>query len=179
MIYVSKPMNDLPKEYKTPLQEMTYKFLDENKILFSRVENDEAVTMEDCIEIDKALDMKTVKTLFLCNRQKTNFYLFVTAGDKPFVTKNFSSALGISRVSFASAEKLDEIIGTKVGATTIFGVLRPEAEDVTVVFDKDVCEDEWYGCSDGTTTGYMKLRTKDVLEKLLPYSKHRYTVIDV
>ena len=135
--------------------------------------------MEDCIEIDKALDMKTVKTLFLSNRQKTNFYLFVTAGDKPFVTKDFSSALGISRVSFASAEKLDEIIGTKVGATTIFGVLRHEAEDVQVVFDKVVCEDEWYGCSDGTTTGYMKLKTKDILEKLLPYSKHRYTVIDV
>ena len=155
MIHVSKPMTDLPKEYKTPLQKMTYKFLDENDIPFSRVENDEAVTMEDCIEIDKALDMKTVKTLFLCNRQKTNFYLF------------------------ASAEKLDEIIGTRVGATTIFGVLRPEAEDVQVVFDKVVCEDEWYGCSDGTTTGYMKLKTKDILEKLLPCSKHRYTVIDV
>ena len=179
MIHVSQPMTDLPSEYKTPLQEMTYKFLDENHIPFQRVENDEAVTMEDCIEIDKALDMKTVKTLFLCNRQKTSFYLFVTAGDKPFVTKNFSSALGISRVSFASAEMLDEIIGTKVGATTIFGVLRPEAEDVRVVFDKEVCDDEWYGCSDGTTTGYMKLKTSDILEKLLPYTKHSCTVINI
>ncbi len=172
-------MTNLPSEYKTPLQEMTYRFLDENSIPFQRVENDEAVTMEDCIEIDRALDMKTVKTLFLCNRQKTNFYLFVTAGDKPFVTKNFSAALGISRVSFASAEMLDEIIGTKVGATTIFGVLRPEAEDVHVIFDKAVCDDEWYGCSDGTTTGYMKLKTSDILETLLPYSKHRFTVIDI
>lgn len=179
VIHVSKPMTDLPKEYKTPLQEMTYKFLNENNIPFSRVENDEAVTMEDCIEIDKALGMKTVKTLFLCNRQKTNFYLFVTAGDKPFVTKDFSHALGISRVSFASAEMLDEIIGTKVGATTIFGVLRREAEDVRVVFDKAVCDDEWYGCSDGTTTGYMKLRTDDILNKLLPYSRHTYEVIEV
>ena len=30
MIHVSKPMTDLPKEYKTSLQKMTYKFLDEN-----------------------------------------------------------------------------------------------------------------------------------------------------
>lgn len=179
MIRVSEPMTNLPKEYKTELQEKTYRFLQENNIPFLRVENDEAVTMEDCVEIDKALNMKTVKTLFLCNRQKTNFYLFVTAGDKPFVTKDFSSALGISRVSFASAEMLDEIIGTKVGATTIFGVLRPQAENVHVVFDKCVCEDEWYGCSDGTTTGYMKLKTSDILEILLPYSKHKYTVIDV
>lgn len=177
MIHVSEPMTDLPQKYKTPLQKMTYKFLSENEIEFSRVENDEAVTMEDCIEIDKALEMKTVKTLFLCNRQKTNFYLFVTAGDKPFVTKDFSAALGISRVSFASAEMLDEIIGTKVGATTIFGVLREEAKSVQVVLDRAVVEDEFYGCSDGTTTGYMKLKTKDILEKLLPYSKHDYVVI--
>lgn len=177
MIHVSEPMTDLPQKYKTPLQKMTYKFLSENEIEFSRVENDEAVTMEDCIEIDKALEMKTVKTLFLCNRQKTNFYLFVTAGDKTFVTKDFSAALGISRVSFASAEMLDEIIGTKVGATTIFGVLREEAKNVQVVLDRAVVEDEFYGCSDGTTTGYMKLKTKDILEKLLPYSKHDYVVI--
>lgn len=177
MIHVSEPMTDLPQKYKTPLQKMTYKFLSENEIEFSRVENDEAVTMEDCIEIDKALEMKTVKTLFLCNRQKTNFYLFVTAGDKTFVTKDFSAALGISRVSFASAEMLDEIIGTKVGATTIFGVLREEAKSVQVVLDRAVVEDEFYGCSDGTTTGYMKLKTKDILEKLLPYSKHDYVVI--
>ena len=42
-----------------------------------------------------------------------------------------------------------------------------------------MCIRDRYGCSDGTTTGYMKLKTKDILEKLLPYSKHRYTVIDV
>lgn len=179
MIHVSKPTSELPSEYKTPLQEMTYKFLSENNIEFSRVDNDEAVTMEDCIEIDKALDMKTVKTLFLCNRQKTSFYLFVTEGDKPFVTKDFSSALGISRVSFASAEMLDEIIGTKVGATTIFGILRKEAEEVQVVFDKAVCESEWFGCSDGTTTCYMKLKTDDILNKLLPISGHTYEVVEV
>lgn len=179
MIHVSKPTSELPSEYKTPLQEMTYKFLSENNIEFSRVDNDEAVTMEDCIEIDKALDMKTVKTLFLCNRQKTQFYLFVTEGDKPFVTKDFSSALGISRVSFASAEMLDEIIGTKVGATTIFGVLREQAQEVRVVFDKAVCESEWFGCSDGTTSCYMKLKTDDILNKLLPSSGHTYEVIEV
>lgn len=178
MIQVSEPINYLPKEYKSPLHEMICRFLEENKIPFSRVENEPAVTMEDCIAIDKALDVKTAKTLFLCNRQKTNYYLFVTAGNKPFVTKNFSSALGISRVSFASAEMLNEIIGTEIGGATVFGVLRPQACDVQVVFDKEVCDDEWFGCTDGTPTGYMKLRTSDILEKLLPISKHSYKIID-
>ncbi|MGC4019391.1 MAG: YbaK/EbsC family protein [Muricomes sp.] len=42
-----------------------------------------------------------VKTLFLCNKKKTLFYLFVTTGEKPFDTKKFCETLGISRVSFA------------------------------------------------------------------------------
>ena len=42
-----------------------------------RVDTDEAITMQDCAEIEKALNVEIVKTLFLCNRQKTKFYLFI------------------------------------------------------------------------------------------------------
>lgn len=179
MINVSEIMTDFPVEYKTPLHQKTYEALRTLGIPFERVENDEAVTMEDCIQIDERLNMKTVKTLFLANRQQTAFYLFVTPGDKPFVTKNFSSAMGISRVSFATPEKLLEIMGTKVGAATVFGLLLDSAADVQLVIDRQVLNEEWYGCTDGTTTGYMKLATKDVTEKLIPHTGHGYEVIDV
>ncbi len=62
--------------------------------------------MNDYIVINQKLDMEMVKTLFLCNRQQTEFYMLVTKGDKPFRSKDFSHALGIARVSFAPAEKL-------------------------------------------------------------------------
>ena len=123
--------------------------------------------------------MKTVKTLFLCNRQKTNFYLFVTLDGKPFVTKDFSSALGISRVSFASEELLFSMLGTKIGATTVLSSIIDTENKVRIVFDKEVLENEWYGCTDSTTTSYMKLKTSDVLEKYIPFTKHEITVIDV
>ncbi len=179
MINVSQVMTDIPKKFKTPLHELTYKTLLQLEIPFERVENDEAVTMEDCIQIDERLNMKTVKTLFVTNRQQTDFYLFVTPGDKPFRTKDFSFALGISRVSFATPEKLLEIMGTKVGAATVFGLLQDSARDVRLVFDRQVLQSEWYGCTDTTTTGYMKIPTRDVIEKLVPYTNHTYTVIDV
>ena len=50
---------------------------------------------------------------------------------------------------------------------------------VRIVFDKEVLENEWYGCTDSTTTSYMKLKTSDVLEKYLPFTKHEITVIEV
>lgn len=177
MFYVSNPMREPPRTFRNSLQETVYAALTALQIDYQRVDTDEAITMEDCVRIDEVLSMQMVKTLFLCNRQQTAFYLFITCGDKPFRSKDFSTALGISRVSFAPSERMEELLGTKIGAATVFSALLDTARDVQLVFDHDVAANEWYGCSDGTTTGYMKLKTGDVLQKLLPYAKHDYTVI--
>ena len=172
MFYVSDIQTDKPQEMKTPLQEKVYAALSELSIPFERVDTDEAIKMEDCIAIDEKLNMKMVKTLFLCNRQQTMFYLFITCGDKPFRSKEFSASLGVSRLSFAPAERMSEMLGTKIGAATVFSALLESAKNVQFVFDKDVLKEKYYGCSDGTTTGYMKIKTEDILYKFLPFTKH-------
>lgn len=179
MFYVSDIQTDKPQQTKTPLQEKVYATLYELSIPFERVDTDEAITMEDCVAIDEKLNMKMVKTLFLCNRQQTMFYLFITCGDKPFRSKEFSAALGVSRLSFAPAERMNELLGTKIGAATVFSALLDSAEDVQIVFDKDVLKEEYYGCSDGTTTGYMKIKTEDILHKFLPFAKHTVLFAEV
>lgn len=176
-MYVSEIKTTAPGQFKTPLQKRLYEVLEELNIPFERVENDPAVTMEACRAIDDALGVKTAKTLFLCNRQKTNFYLFITAGDKPFVTKDFSRALEISRVSFAPSELLDEMLGLEVGATTVFAVLSDKS--VKLIVDKDVLKEEYFGCPDATTTSYMKLKTSDVFEKFLSFAGVEAEVIEV
>ncbi len=179
MFYVSDIFTTSPKEYKNKLQEKVYRALDELSISYERVETDEAITMEDCIEIDKKLNMKMVKTLFLCNRQETNFYLYITTGDKKFDSKKFSQELEISRVSFAKEEKMNEMLGTKIGAATIFSSLIDNDFKVQIVIDKDILNEKYYGCSDGTTTGYMKIKTDDIINKVLPYSKHKEIIIEM
>lgn len=179
MFYVSEVKTEAPKVFESELQQKIYETFADLDIHFERVDNDPAITMEDCVLINERLDMKTVKTLFLCNRQQTNFYLFVTLDGKPFVTKDFSAALGISRVSFATEELLFRMLGTKIGATTVLSSIMDTENKVRIVFDKEVLKNEWYGCTDGTTTSYMKLKTSDVLEKYLPFTKHEITVIEV
>lgn len=179
MFYVSEIQTSAPAQFQTPLQQRVYEALEELQIPFQRVDTQEAVTMEDCTAIDDKLQMKMVKTLFLCNRQQTEYYLFITAGDKPFRSKDFSRALGISRVSFAPAEKMESMLGTKIGAATVFSSLLESARDVKIVLDQDVLAEEWYGCSDGTTTGYMKVRTEDITGKFLPSTGHEPAVVRV
>ena len=169
-MFVSEIQNEAPKEFKTELQRKVYDVLKELDITFERVDTDEVITMEDCEAINEKLNMKMVKTLFLCNRQQTEFYLFITAGDKRFNSKNFSAALDIARVSFAPEEKFHELLGTAVGAATVFSVLLPSAAKIKIVFDREVVNEEYYGCSDGTTTGYMKIKTLFIINNLMQYA---------
>ena len=168
MIHTSEIMTTPPETFRTELQKQVYKTLDSLSVPFWRIDNDPAVTMEDCRAIDERLDVSTVKTLLLCNRQQTMYYLYVTAGDKPFVTKDFGHALGISRVSFAPQGQLVPMLGTVLGATTVFSTLLAPEGSFTLVMDKEVTRSPWYGCTDGTTTCYMKIRTADLMEKILP-----------
>lgn len=179
MMHVGKIQTIAPEERKTPLQEMTYKTLEELGIPFERVDTDEMITMEDCAAVNDKLDMKMVKTLFLCDRKQTRFYLFITVGDKPFRSKEFSGALGVARLSFAPVELMERMLGTKIGAATVFSALLDTAKDVQIVFDEEVISERWYGCSDGTTTGYMKIETACILDDFLPHVGRKPIIVKV
>lgn len=179
MAYVSEIHSHPPKAFTTPLQAKVFERLAMLNIPYERVSTDEVITMEDCAEINAKLHMKMVKTLFLCDRKQSTFFLFITCGDKPFRAKDFSNALGVPRLSFAPANLMEEMLGTAIGAATIFSMLLEEASAVRLIIDKDVINEAWYGCSDGTTTGYLKASTKDIMNVFLPSVGCRPQMIDV
>ena len=79
-----------------------------------RTDHEVANTMEACNAIDAVLGVTICKNLFLCNRQKTNFYLLMMPGDKPFKTKELSAQINSARLSFASAEDMERLLDIKV-----------------------------------------------------------------
>lgn len=179
MIKVSEISHTAPAEFLNDMHKMVYELLQMLNIPFDRVDTDEAISMEDCINIANKLKCPIVKTLFLCNRQKTNFYLLVTTDSKSFSTKNFSQALGIARVSFAPAELLWSMLGCKVGGTSVLSSVYDTDNKVQIVIDKDILGEEWYGCSDGTTTSYMRLPMKMVMEDYLTSIGHQALFVNV
>ena len=177
MIHTSEIKSEAPAVFVNETQRLVYAALERLEIPFGRIDNDPAVTMEDCIAIDQALGVPTVKTLLLCNRQQTVFYLYVMPGDKPFSTKDFGAALQISRVSFAPAAMLQEFLGTEVGATTPLSLVADTQDRVRLIIDKAAVAPESVGCPDGTTTCYMRIRTADLLQKFIPATNHEPTFI--
>ena len=177
MFKVSDILTTPPPAFESELQRKVYETFSALEIPFERVDTDPGLTMEDCLHIDAKIGVRIVKTIFLCNRQQTDFYLYVTADDKPFVTRDFCAALGIPRVSFAPADKLWELTGVKVGATTILSAILPQSACVRLVIDRDVAESEWFACTDGTATCFVKIPTSDLLHKYIPYSGQSVTLL--
>ena len=101
----SRPEGALPQQ-----ETAAFDLLDSLGIGYERVTHEEADTMEKCDSIAASLGADVCKNLFLCNRQKTNFYLLCMPPHKAFHTKDLSHQIGSARLSFAPEEQLWELL---------------------------------------------------------------------
>ena len=62
---------------RLPREVRTYDLLDSLGIKYKRTDHERTDTMEACNAVDKILGVVICKNLFLCNRQKTVFYLLM------------------------------------------------------------------------------------------------------
>lgn len=178
-IRVSLPLRGVPETFESEIQKKIYDTLSNLGIEFERVENDPAVTMEDCKAIDNAFGVETIKTVFLTNRQKTKFYLLAMPAEKQFITKDFGSALEIPRVSFADEILLAEKLGTPRGAATPLSILQDSGQEVMVVIDEELLKRDKIVCTDGTLHGFICLRLKDLLNNFFTQTNHQPRIINL
>ena len=166
-----------PTEARTPREDVAYDYLDKLHITYRRVDHEAAETMEACEEIDKVLGVRMCKNLFLCNRQKTDFYLLLMPGDKPFRTKELSAQLGVARLSFGSAEDMEAKLGLLPGSVSVMGLINDTAGQVRLLIDKDLMNDAEIGCHPCMNTSSIAFSMRGLLEKVLPATGHRPTVV--
>ena len=164
-------------ENRLPREVRTYDFLDKLEIGFQRTDHEAANNMEACNEIDAVLGVIICKNLFLCNRQKTNFYLLMMPGDKKFKTKELSAQIGSARLSFADPEDMLKYLDIEPGAVSIMGLMNDKDHQVQLLIDEDVLEAEYLGCHPCVCTSSLKIKTADVLNKFLPATGHTYQTV--
>ena len=174
-LYTTAPKdgNRLEKEMRV------YELLEKLNIPYERVDHEEAMTMEACEEIDKALGVTMCKNLFLCNRQKTDFYLLLMPGEKKFLTKDFSKQLGVSRLSFADGEFMEKYLDITPGSVSVLGLMNDTEHEVHLSIDKDLLADEYIGCHPCINTSSLKIKMNDILETFLSYTGHEATIVEL
>ena len=157
----------------------SYDLLDSLGIEYDRIDHEPAMTMEICEEIDRALGATICKNLFLCNRQETDFYLLMMPGDKPFKTKDLSSQIGSSRLSFGSPEYMEQLVDITPGSLSILGLMNDKEGRVRLLIDKDVLSGEYIGCHPCINTSSLRIKTADMVEKLIPALRHAPTLVEL
>ena len=167
--------NRLDKEIRV------YDFLDKLGVQYQRIDHEAAMTMEACEEVDRILgdDTTICKNLFLCNRQKTDFYLLLMPGEKPFKTKFLSKQIGTARLSFADGEQMEEYLNITPGSLSLMGLIFDKEKKVHLVIDKEVLDEENFGCHPCINTSTLLMKTSDVKEKILPALGHEYQVVEL
>ena len=156
-----------------------YDLLDRLGIEYFRTDHKAAGTIADCLEVDRVLGITICKNLFLCNRQKTAFYLLMMPGHKNLRTKELSAQIPTSRLSFASGEDMAKYLNVLPGSATVMGLMNDTENHVQLLLDKDVKAGEFIGCRPCINTSSLKLYTKDIFEKFLPAVHHEPIFVEL
>lgn len=164
---------------RLPREIRTYDFLDSLDIDYLRTDHEPADHMEACNRIDTVLGVVICKNLFLCNRQKTDFYLLMMPGEKKFKTKEFSKQIGTARLSFADPEHMLHYLDIEPGAVSIMGLMNDRDNRVKLYIDEEVLKTEYIGCHPCVCTSSLKIRTRDVTEIFLPAVGHTFGVVSL
>ena len=163
----------LPKEVRS------YDLLDSLGIAYQRIDHEAAMTMEACAAIDEALDATICKNLLLCNRQCTAFYLLMIPGNKTFKTSVLSKQIGSSRLSFADAEYMERFLDITPGSVSVLGLMNDHEHHVQLLIDEDVLKGEFFGCHPCINTSSLRLRTSDLMEKIIPAMGHEPRIVSL
>ena len=163
----------LPKEVRV------YDLLDHLGVDYQRIDHEAAMTMEACAAIDEVLDATICKNLLLCNRQCTVFYLLLLPGDKPFKTSVLSKQIGSSRLSFAGAEYMERFLDITPGSLSILGLMNDKDMQVQLLIDEDVLKGEFIGCHPCINTSSLRLKTADLMEKIIPAMGHEPRIVNL
>lgn len=164
---------------RTPQELACYDLLDSLGILYDRVDHSHADTIEACHAVEQVLGWPVCKNLFLCNRQKTQYYLLMLEGDKVFKTKDLSKQLGVARLSFAGPEDMERLLGVKPGSVTVLGLAQDKENQVQLVMDRPIYEGRLVSCHPCISTSTLTMSREDLLEKLLPALGHTPVVVDL
>lgn len=156
-----------------------YELLDSLNIEYRRADHDPADTIADCELVEKLLGAKICKNLFLTNRQRSEFYLLLMPGEKPFKTKFLSKQIGSARLSFAGAEDMEKHLNIRPGSVSVLGLMNDREEAVQLLMDRELLNEAEFACHPCLNTSTVAFKTDELMNKLLPALGHEATFVDL
>ena len=130
--------------------------------------------------LKQVLGEKICKNLFLCNRQKTQFYLLMLEGEKVFKTKDLSKQLGVARLSFADPADMEKYLDITPGSVSVLGLMNDTENARSACTSTSPSRNRArIGCHPCINTSTLAVSTQDILTKFLPAVRHEPIIVDL
>ena len=148
-------------------------------IPYAAAEHEPVHTIEDCAVAERLLGARMPKNLFLTPRNQSAFYLLIVRGEAEFRTTDISKQIGSSRLSFAPADKLMELMRTLPGAISPMGLLFDAEHRIRLLMDRALRDEPALVFHPCVNTASLRLTNAAFFERFLPTLGYRPEWVDI
>ena len=155
-----------------------YAALENMGISYEIVEHPPALTTEEADSYIVGKEGVRTKTLFLCNRKRTAFFLVIMDDRKQLDMKKLGGILEEKSISFCSPDRLMEKMSLPAGVVSLFGLLNNEERDIKVYLDREMLSEKivTFHPNDNSQTAFIS--TEDMY-KFLGELGYKYHIVEL
>lgn len=143
-----------------------YALLNSKNIQFSYTEHRPVYSMEELDALEIPANAVICKNLFLRNSSGKQHFLLTVPLTTPVDLKQMAAKLASSRLSFASAERLEKYLGLQSGLVSPFGLLNDTSKSVIFISSKHLSPATIIGIHPNDNTATVWLAFSDLLSLL-------------
>lgn len=140
-----------------------YEFLQAQGVTYEVTEHKAVYNMDELAEVELPYPEADAKNLFVRDDKKSSYYLITVRGSKRVDLQEFRKVYGTRRLSFASAEDLERLLGLFPGSVTPLGLLNNAEKNVKLFLDSDFGEDDLIGVHPNENTATVWLKAGDLV----------------
>lgn len=155
-----------------------YQFLADHNIAYERHDHPPVFTCEEALRLVPPLPAAKTKNLFLRDRKGRRHFLVTVGYEKAVDLKALASLLRVSKLGFASAERLQRYLGVDPGSVSILAVVNDLNREVEMIMDKDLWEAKAFQCHPLVNTSTLVI-SRDHIQRFLEITGHPVRVLDV
>lgn len=158
--------------------QIVYTALKKMNISYDLVQHPPALTTEEADSYIEGKEGVRTKTLFLCNRKKSAYYLVIMDDTKRLDMKKLGELIGEKGMQFGSTEKLMEKMLLPPGVVSLFGLLNNTEHDIKIFLDSEMLSERFmsFHANDNSKTIFI---STDDMYKFIHLLDYEYSIINL
>ena len=154
-----------------------YKFLSDHNISYEKFDHPAVYTCDEAEKLCPKMPGIPIKNLFLRDRDGKKHFLVVVGYEKNVDLKALKDVLGVSKLGFASPERLQKYLGVEPGSVTLLGLANDIDKFVQVFIDEKLWGQS-FQCHPLVNTATLVISNEGI-KKFFESTNHNFNLINV